>query len=228
MSRTLAGFVAVTCLLGAPALAQDDPFAEETGFVGPLVWNVSGMYNFPLGDSADRVYDGWGLTAGVTFNPNPLWGTQFEYGASWHDLDTGALASQGIVGDAFLQYFDLNLVVRPGRAGRVGLYLIGGGGLYYRSVEVAEITGAAVAPYCDPWLFYCYGVPVAVGTVIGSRNSWDWGLDAGVGVTFGVAEPVRLYVEARYHYIFGPSFDTPSGEESADGQYLPLVVGVKF
>ena len=74
MSRTLAGFVAVTCLLGAPALAQDDPFAEEKGLVGPLVWNVSGMYNFPLGDSADRVYDGWGLTGRGDLQPQPALG----------------------------------------------------------------------------------------------------------------------------------------------------------
>lgn len=228
MRRILAGLVGVGCLLGTPAIAQDDPYAGETGLAGPLVWNVSGMYNFPLGDTADRFYDGWGFTVGVTFNPNPLWGAQFEYGVSWHDLDTKQLASAGIVGNGMLHYFNLNLVARPAHAGRVGLYLIGGGGLYYRSVEVNQIQGTAVAPYCDPWLLYCYGVPVTVGTVIGSRDSWDWGLDGGAGITFGVAAPVRLYVEASYHYIFGPSFDTPSGKKSADGQYLPLVVGVKF
>lgn len=228
MRRTLLGLVAVSCLLGAPATAQEDPYARETGFVGPLVWNVGGLVNFPLSDTADRVEEGWGFTVGVTYNPNPLWGAQFEYAVSWHDLDTGALASQGIVGDAMLQYFNLNLVLRPARAGRAGFYLVGGGGLYYRSVQVNQITGTALAPYCDPWLLYCYGVPVEVGTVLGERSSWDWGLDGGAGISFGLSPPVRLYVEARYHYIFGPSFDTPSGKKNADGQYIPLVVGVKF
>jgi hypothetical protein len=94
---------------------------------------------------------------------------------------------------------------------------------------VTRIDGVAVAPYCDPYLFYCSAVPVATGTVIGSRSSWDWGLDAGIGFTYAVAPLVRLYAEVRYHYIFGPSFTDVNGQErTADGQFLPLTLGVRF
>jgi hypothetical protein len=40
---------------------------------------------------------------------------------------------------------------------------------------------------------------------------------------------VRLYLEARYHYIFGPSFTAADGRKrSADGQYVPITLGIRF
>ena len=135
---------------------------------------------------------------------------------------SGALQSSGISGSTLMQYFDLNAVVRPFHSGKVGVYLLGGGGAYYRNVEVTQFEGTAVAPYCDPWLLYCSAVPVSVSSVIGSRTSWDLGLDAGIGLTYAVAPPIpRLYLEVRYHYIFGPSFTTPGGgKQTADGQFF--------
>jgi hypothetical protein len=34
---------------------------------------------------------------------------------------------------------------------------------------------------------------------------------------------------ARYHYIFAPTYNIPGGgTQAADGQYLPITVGVRF
>jgi hypothetical protein len=234
MRNALRWIVVLGCLVGGRAAAQGsyvvDPYADEVGLVGPLVWNFGGQVAFPLGPSADRVGTGWGFAVGLTFNPKPVYGLQFEYGADWASLLTGKVgAGSDITGDAFLQYFDLNAVLRPIHSGRVTVYLVGGGGLYYRSARVTRITGTTLAPYCDPWLYYCSAVPVSTGTVLGSRHSWDWGLDAGVGLAFGAGPGVRFYLEARYHYIFGPSFtDSTGASRTADGQYLPVTLGVKF
>ena len=117
--------------------------------------------------------------------------------------------------------------VHPYRS--VGFYLIGGGGLYYRSVTVTRYQGTTLAPYCDPWLYYCSAVPVSASSVLGTRSRWDWGLDVGAGVTFTVSPPVSLYFEVRYHYIFDGTFTDSSGKKtSADGQYLPITLGVRF
>jgi opacity protein-like surface antigen len=215
----------------APAhVLGQDYYEQETGFVGPLVWNLGGSLTVPLGDSDDRVDLGGGFAVGVTYNASPALGVQFEYGADWANLKTSPRLGADISGNALLQYFNLNAFIRPLHpARRVGMYLVAGGGLYYRSADITRFEGTVPATYCDPWLFFCSTVPVAASSVLASRSSWDWGLDAGVGFTFAVAPHVRLYAEARYHYIFGPSFTDANGNErSADGQYLPLTLGVRF
>jgi hypothetical protein len=225
----------VSMLIGlaaaVPARGQFYGPEQELGVTGPLVWNFGGAAVVPLGPQADRLNLGGGFTAGLTFNPHPVLGLQLEYGGSWASLKSGSgpLAAQGIGGTGSFQYLDLNLVVHPGRAGPASFYLVGGGGLYYRYATITRVTGTAVVPYCDPWLYYCSATPVSTGTVLGSRSSWDWGLDAGLGVTFAVAPPLRLYLEARYHYVFGPSFTTSTGQRrTADGEFLPLVIGIRI
>ena len=237
MGQVRVGLFVLGCLaVLAPAQAQVaypppatyDPYPTDTGVTGPLVWNVGGSLLIPVGPSSSRVDVGGGFTVGLTYNFTKILGGQFEYSANWASLKTGSLSNVGIFGNTFLQYFNLNAVVRPGHSGRGGFYLIGGGGLYYRSVSVNRITGTTVAPYCDPWLLYCSAVPVSTAAVIGSRSSWDWGLDGGVGFTFGVP-PVRVYLGSRYHYIFGPSYTASNGSRrSADGQYVPITLGVQF
>ena len=220
----------IGCLTAlTPARAQYYAPEPEVGVTGPLVWNFGGTLNVPLSDTADRQNVGGGFAAGLTFNFSRYAGIQFEYGGDWATLKSGKLANNGVSGTASFQYFDLNLLVHPGRAGPVSFYLIGGGGLYYRWASITKVTGTTLAPYCDPWLYYCSVVPVDAHSVLGSRDSWDWGLDAGVGVTFALSPPVRLYLEARYHYVFGPTFTDSGGQKrSADGQFLPITLGVRF
>jgi opacity protein-like surface antigen len=218
-------------LAPARGLCQMYYDVPEEGFTGHhIVWNLGGMLNVPLSGTADRQDVGWGFTAGFTYNLNLQTGIQLEYGASWANLKTGKLATAGIDGNTFFQYFDLNLLVRPIHPmNRVSFYLLGGGGLYYRSVDVTQVQGTTLAPYCDPWLYYCSVVPVTASSLIGSRSSWNWGLDVGVGVTFALSPLTRLYLEARYHYVFGPSYTDASGSSrTLDGQFLPLTLGVRF
>ena len=216
-----------------PGLAWSQGYEEvgpEMGMTGRLVWNIGGTMNVPLGSTSDRQDLGWGFNVGVTYNPALWGGIQFEYGADWANLKTGPLSGVGIHGTSFLQYFDLNLLVRPVHPSHaIGFYLIGGGGLYYRSVDVTRVDGVVPVTYCDPWLYYCSVVPATSSTLIGSRSRWDWGLDAGVGVTFALSPVSRLYLEARYHYVFGPSFTANDGStHKADGQYLPITLGIRF
>jgi opacity protein-like surface antigen len=202
----------------------------EQGTTGPIVWNLGGTLNVPLSTSGSHQYAGWGFAAGLTYNVAPWGGIQLEYGADWSTLKTGTYAGvQGVGGNTFFQYFNLNLLVRPYHSGPVGLYLVGGGGLYYRRVDVTQVTGTTLAPYCDPWLYYCSVVPVSTASLLGTRSSWNGGLDVGAGVTFALSDTSRLYLEARYHYVFGPSYTAPDGStRKADGQFLPLTIGVRF
>jgi len=234
MRRVCVRWMTIGCLVAlAPALAWGQEYevvAPEMGVTGRIVWNLGAQMNVPLSSTADRQDLGWGFAAGATYNASPWGGVQFEYGADWANLKTGSLANNGIHGNTFFQYFNLNLLVRPVHpAHAIGFYLIGGGGLYYRSVHVTRVDGTTLAPYCDPWLYYCSVVPVTASSVIGSRSSWDWGVDVGAGVTFALSPVTRLYLEARYHYIWGPSFTAPDGStRSANGEFVPVTLGIRF
>jgi opacity protein-like surface antigen len=236
MGRVRVGWMMLVCVAAlAPAQVKGQgttttyTYEEEVGYLGRFVWNIGGTLNIPLSSTADRQNPGGGFTLGLTYNPTIPVGVQFEYGANWATLRAGPASSVGIGGHTLLQYFDLNLMVRPGFHHGSGFYLLAGGGYYYRGVDVTRVTGTVAVPYCDPWLYYCSVVPVTASQVIGSRSSWDWGLDGGIGFAFGLTQPVRLYLEVRYHYIFGPSFTDSSGStRHADAQFLPLTIGVRF
>jgi hypothetical protein len=205
--------VALGCLSGERAAAQEiyDPY-EDPGVTGPFHFHFGGQVAWPLAESADRVDVGWGFAAGVTYAFRPNFGIEFEYGLDWSDLETGKLANAGVVGDALFQYFNVNLLARPARAGRVSLYFVGGGGLYYREAQVTQITGTTVAPYCDPWLYYCSAVPVATGQVIGDRSSWDWARRAGVGSP-SASERRSAITSGQYHHL-RPELRRPGGGRS--------------
>ncbi|WP_164021642.1 outer membrane beta-barrel protein [Pyxidicoccus trucidator] len=221
------------CLLVPAARGADAPSDSETaGFVeqepaaSRFVFSLGGGPSFPISDAGGRFEAGWGFQLGAGLNFSSRLGLLAEYSYSGYEVQDDVLTESSLVGDHFMQYGDLNAIVNllPGR--RLGVYLTGGPGLYYRRVEVTRLDGAEVVPYCDPWLLVCYPDVVPAGTVLGSRSTTDFGLNAGLGVTYRLYGPIRVYLEARYHYIFGPEFDTPEGSRKADGQYLPINLGL--
>jgi hypothetical protein len=106
--------------------------------------------------------------------------------------------------------------------GPVRLYMLAGVGLYRRSVTLTT-SGTGLVTVCDPWWFVCDLQPVPAERVVGSRSTTDVGVNVGAGVTVRM-----LFAEIRYHYIWGPTFSTPSGTQKATGKFLPLTVGVNF
>jgi hypothetical protein len=71
---------------------------------------------------------------------------------------------------------------------------------------------------------------VAIDKVIASRGSWDFGFDVGGGVNIRVADSASIFVEARYHYIWGPRIYDGAGtlQGKANGKFLPITFGVRF
>jgi hypothetical protein len=233
---------ALAALWSASAEAQykrtvspyDEPYENEGGpdqrnLFGPISFNVGGTLSLPVSQTADLFDPGAGFTAGISFFPVPAVGVQAEYMFSYYNMEGDVLAGTGLDGNMTMQYGDLNLVVRPITRSRFGFYIVGGPGIYHRNAEVSQFEGVGAASYCDPWLFFCYPTAVPVSSVIGSQSSTDFGLNGGIGAYAVLAPPLRLYLEARYHYIWGPSFTTPTGgERSSDGQFIPIVLGLAF
>ena len=81
---------------------------------------------------------------------------------------------------------------------------------------------------CDPYWLICYPTAVSTDAIIGDRSSTDFGVNVGGGVTFGA-----FYVEARYHYVWGPEVTAAGGAAGAqtystNASYFPITVGFRF
>jgi len=243
-SKMIALAAAVAALMSAGAVdAQyystadvgDEDFGEpardmQRNLLGPVGINLGGALNMPVGDSGSRLDPGGGFTAGISYNPLPAVGVQAEYMFSYADVEDDVFQNAPrIDGNQTMQYGNLNVVVRPVRKNRFGFYILGGPGIYNRDVEVSRIDGVATTTFCDPFLFVCSPAAVPVSTVVGSTDSTDFGVNGGVGVYAVLTPPLKMYLEARYHYIWGPTFTPAGGEEiNADGQYIPVVLGFAF
>lgn len=204
-------------------------FEEGAGPVRHFTFNVGGGLSFPISDANDRFDTGGGFQVGAGFQFLRNLAINAEYLYTAYDVKSEVLSSSGVEGNHFMQYGALNAVVDLLPRNRFGIYLIGGPGLYYRKVEVTQFAGVAAVPYCDPWLLYCTASAVPVSEVLGSRSTTDFGLNAGLGLTVRIYGDLRLYLEGRYHYIFGPEFTGESGvSDRADGQYVPLMFGLRY
>ncbi|RKG93138.1 outer membrane beta-barrel protein [Corallococcus terminator] len=211
--------------------------ADTTGFTTQgievperhFMFNVGGGLSFPISDAGDRFETGGGFQLGAGYQFHRSFGVMAEYFYSGYDIRSDVLTGTGVDGNHYMQYGSLNAVWNVIPRSTFGFYFIAGPGLYYRQVELLQLSGVAAVPYCDPWLYYCATDVVAVSEIIGSRSSTDFGLGGGVGLTLKINGELRFYVEGRYHYIFGQSFDVPGGDSrKADGQYIPVNFGIRY
>jgi hypothetical protein len=112
-------------------------------------------------------------------------------------------------------------------------YFLAGLGVYHRSLQLTS-PAVGFTTFCDPYWLVCYPTAVSVDNILGSRSSTDFGINFGGGVTFG--REAKFYIEARYHYVWGPTIATASNlpvgttpsTVSTNAQYFPLTFGVRF
>jgi len=231
--RKFVAFVFVAALIAAsPASAQDKK----------INWNIGGGYTFSTGETRNHLGDGYNVNFGLTYNVSPVVGIQAEY--SFNGLGSKQVnipvAVQPIVGttnpspfyaDMNMQFWDFNLIFKPKMDGKAHPYFVAGAGIYSRPVKVTTPAVGYVPVYCDPFWYYCSpGGFVAVDKIVGSRSSTDLGIDFGAGVNYQMSDRASIYFEARYHYIWGPSFTDPTTKttQKANGQFFPITVGIRF
>ncbi|MCY1041562.1 outer membrane beta-barrel protein [Corallococcus sp. bb12-1] len=229
--------LALTVPGGARAQTVSGTDADTAGFVTQgmelperhFMFNVGGGLSFPVSDAGDRFETGGGFQLGFGYQFQRSLGIMAEYFYSGYDIRSDVLTGTGVDGNHYMQYGSLNAVWNVIPRSTLGFYFIAGPGVYYRTVDLTQLAGVAAVPYCDPWLYYCATDVVPVTEVLGSRSSTDFGLSGGVGVTLKINGDLRLYVEGRYHYIFGSSVDVPGGDtRKANGQYIPVNFGIRY
>jgi hypothetical protein len=83
--------------------------------------------------------------------------------------------------------------------GIFGPYVIGGFGIYHASAQCSTCT----------------------------TTSTKGGINVGAGIKFGLGG-LAVFVEARHHYIAGPSDPTNGGVKGSSTQFIPVSFGLTF
>jgi opacity protein-like surface antigen len=106
---------------------------------------------------------------------------------------------------------------------------VAGPGIYHRTISLTT-PGVGFVTVCDPYWYVCFETPTEVDRLLGDRSSTDFGINAGGGYAFKVSDSAKLYVEARYLYVFGPDVVVNGVKKAsnANGQFLPLSFGIRW
>jgi Outer membrane protein beta-barrel domain len=206
-TRQLLGLaIVVVIVAGGTAYAQEEPDDDPRGNV-----NVGMNLGAPLNPVARFANLGWGLTTGAGYNFTRrhavigefMWTKLFPIGAALSPIraalqDPTVSARSNLLSLTGNYRFEL-------RGKALGMYLIAGGGWYYRTTSLSKsvVTGSNVT--CTPtWLWFgfsCTSGTVTANQTIASTSSSTMGVNGGIGFTARVGDaPYRVYVESRYHY----------------------------
>jgi len=233
MRRVISSLSIAVLIAAAPASAQ----AQDK----KLSINFGGGYTASLSDVRDWLGDGYNVNVGVIWHLSETVGIQGDYsftGLGQRRISVPISAAPGgssvptdLFGDMNMQYGNLNLMYRPDTGGKAKPYVVAGIGVYYRPITVTTPAVGYMPGFCSPWWYICYpGGFVEVERILGSRSSYDFGMDFGGGIDFAVSDLANVYIEARYHYILGPTITNPSTktQQKANGQFLPIIFGFRF
>jgi Outer membrane protein beta-barrel domain len=206
--------ISILLAIALPAHAQTSRYYDESR----ITLNAGFGFTIPVQDANGRIDGGWHVTAGGGYQFNEYFALTGEYSYYNFDIDTGVLGPLGVSdGDANMMSVTGNLSGRVGSRSPVGLYFIGGGGVYRRQVKFEQLATPGVP--VPPWFGNNLPPTVPGSGELGPFTTWSPGWNFGGGVTFGLGGETRLFVEWRYHYVFTPNTKT---------QFMPVTVGVRW
>jgi hypothetical protein len=228
MKRKVTCLIAISLLAAAcNAFAQEDDDSNDdpTGNV-----NLGMPMAATLNPTARFSNFGMGVTVGGGYNFTRQHALVGEF--MWNDLfiDSGALqpireAVQNPNVNGRSHLFAVTGNYRYERRGTaLGIYFIGGGGLYYRTASLSQRVTIGTSTTCtrtyEWWGFSCSSGLVNVDQPIRGSSSSVLGANGGVGFTVRVSDaPYRVYVETRYHYA-------PTKQVST--QLVVVTLGIRY
>jgi len=183
--------------------------------LGPWNWNFDfgGGPTVVTGSQDQLSGGGSNFEFGGGFNFSPRVGFVLEYMNSWLGVTDAAIQQNGAVdGDAYVWGITLNPIWRFRIAGPIGGYLIGGGGYYERDMRFDEPVEVFVPTFPVGGFF-------ATGTQSVHQYDDAGGLNIGGGLTWNVGWGTKLFVEARFHYLF------TSGNAT---EIIPVTFGLRW
>jgi hypothetical protein len=206
-------YIAAFCLASfSVARAQDEPPRFSA--------SVGGGFTKPVGNLENRIDTGWNVQGGAGINIVPWLGVMGQFMYTESGLTGSYLQSLNQPDGNFRMYgFSLNPIIRFNPRGQVDFYLIGGPGIYRRTVEFTQPTVATFTAY-DPFYGYYFPVDVPANQVIGSHGTTRWGVNGGGGFTVRMGHGnAKLFAEARYTRMF---------TKGANTSILPVTFGLRW
>ena len=238
--RRLALLIALAVAAGsAPAAAQQ--------LVYPVGLQIGAGAVVPLGDAGESAGLGWDLVVAGDVEFRPGFAVRLDYlygrfGAEEREVRAGTISrlplpTATLSGKLQMHVGSLDLLWRrqsPGAA--AAFYVFGGPVLAYRRVtltslgsDLGEAFNEVGVEVCEPQWFQCADTGLRYHMTLGVRRSTDPGVNVGAGVTLDIGLNARVFGEARYVYLDGPSFrDTRGASRSARAAYLPVTAGLRF
>lgn len=186
-----------------------------------FAFNVGGGFTEPVIHTDQRTNTGWNITAGAGWKLSPYFGVSAEFGYNRLDLSTATLTAVGVPGgNAHIYSVTLEPTVHLNPKGRVGAYVIGGGGYYRRTIDFTQPTVETVT-FFDPFWGVFFPAAVPATQVLASFVQNKGGLNIGGGIEARVKgdSNVKVFAEARYHYIFTSPIRTT---------ILPVTFGLRW
>jgi hypothetical protein len=225
MKRMIGGLLLVgLVVMSSPAAAGDKP----------LTFSIGGGVAVPVGGVGDSLGSGGQVTLGLGYKVRPRITVFGEYnfsslGNKTLDVPQPLITDiKSFTGNGWFQYGGGGVMFTPWESGKSSLYVLGGAGVYYRSVYVTT-PATGLVTVCRPDWFICYPTAVTVDQVVASRSTTDPGVSFGGGFTYRLSDLASFFVEARYHYVWGPDVPASSGgTEKADAQFFPITFGFRF
>jgi opacity protein-like surface antigen len=199
-------FAAVCVLLFVNlAVSQDD---HKFNF------SAGGGFTVPNGRSGLYLNNGG-------YNVSQYFLADLDFAFDRSNLSSLALARAGQPG-GYADVWSLTFapMVRLTPRSPVGVYLIGGAGLYHRGLNFTQ-PATFTSFGCDPFFGYCYPVTVSGNQVVASYSTYKFGYNAGAGLEFKIGQTgLRAFAEARYNEMF-----TSRGKNLT---YTPATFGIRW
>lgn len=186
-------------------------------------FNVSagGGFTVPNGRSGMYLNTGWNIDFRGGYNLSQYFLADLDFAFNRSDLSNLALARAGQPG-GYANVWSLTFapIVQLTPRSRVGVYLIGGAGLYHRGLNFTQpATFTTIA--CDPFFGYCYPVTATGNQVVASYSTYKFGYNAGAGLEFKIRQTgLKAFAEARYNEMF-----TTHGKNLT---YTPVTFGIRW
>jgi hypothetical protein len=201
-----------------PASAQD--YAKFN-------FNVGGGMSAPVNPTAKYVGLSGNFTMGAGYNLNK--NSSFAGEFLWNGLPPNTVVSLPNAPFGNINMYSLGASYRyhhDSLAGSIfGLYLIGGGGWYYRYSTVDKNYLVPPTTVCQPiynewWGYGCDTGGYVVTQTLAAKGNSAGGVNGGAGFTIRLTDSgLKFYVESRYHYAW--SNRVPSN-------FIPVTFGFRF
>ncbi len=186
-------------------------------------FNVGGGFDFPLTDMAKFTQHSYQGTVGGGVNLNRLFGVNAEYMYDNLSFKDSVINGQSLPdASGRVQSATLNVIFNVPTHGKWGLYAIGGGGWYQRSVDARQqvlVPGTVCQPAWALWAVSCTNGLITQTQTLSSHTDSAGGYNYGGGITYRWKSRLRPFVEMRYHH---------ANLSNVHNSILPVTFGIRW